>query len=393
MKRSTSNVRSWRALWFWFILRLRRCFRLRYLLTLFILSIVLTYAGHINDTLSNQLIFSGSESIIEEEEEELMIVNYTLFNQNNLNQTEFLLHSYNNNNNNNDSRPQPTIQRLQKLFQILLSYENKYDKIFDYLGIFRFNNFPNTLYLFANNTEYLKNIYCLFQKYINISDNGYIININDDLISYLKLISNYLSDGFKNKHLNWNNISKTKIQKPVIILAANSHFFDTLQASMRTINEHLNDYKIAIYDLQFSSIQLKMIKENCERCTIIPFPFTRIESVAPHIRNLGTFAWKPIVIQDAIRRFGSIIYGDTSIRYKTSKFDHLLIDNLIRGFSCRELPEHYLSCFTLEKTFLWFNETSSSFDNIYIAEAGFLAVTDNFLSRLILKTWVTCALD
>ncbi|CAF4004621.1 unnamed protein product, partial [Rotaria sp. Silwood1] len=27
---------------------------------------------------------------------------------------------------------------------------------------------------------------------------------------------------------------------------------------MRTINEHLNDYKIAIYDLQFSSIQLKM---------------------------------------------------------------------------------------------------------------------------------------
>ncbi|CAF5025763.1 unnamed protein product, partial [Rotaria sp. Silwood1] len=124
MKRSTSNVRSWRALWFWFILRLRRCFRLRYLLTLFILSIVLTYAGHINDTLSNQLIFSGSESIIEEEEEELMIVNYTLFNQNNLNQTEFLLHSYNNNNNNNDSRPQPTIQRLQKLFQILLSYEN-----------------------------------------------------------------------------------------------------------------------------------------------------------------------------------------------------------------------------------------------------------------------------
>jgi hypothetical protein len=33
------------------------------------------------------------------------------------------------------------------------------------------------------------------------------------------------------------------------------------------------------------------------------------------------------------------------------------------------------------------------FDDIYIAEAGFVAVTDNFLSRLILKTWVTCALD
>ncbi|CAF3030096.1 unnamed protein product, partial [Rotaria sp. Silwood2] len=96
---------------------------------------------------------------------------------------------------------------------------------------------------------------------------------------------------------------------------------------------------------------------------------------------------------DAVRRFGSIIYGDTSVRYKTSNFDRLLIDNLIRGFSCRELPGHYLPCFTLSGTFSWFNETFSSYDDIYIAEAGFVAVTDNFLSRLILKTWVTCALN
>jgi hypothetical protein len=44
-------------------------------------------------------------------------------------------------------------------------------------------------------------------------------------------------------------------------------------------------------------------------------------------------------------------------------------------------------------TFSWFNETYSTFDDVYIAEAGFVAVTDNFLSRLVLKTWVTCALD
>ena len=64
-----------------------------------------------------------------------------------------------------------------------------------------------------------------------------------------------------------------------------------------------------------------------------------------------------------------------------------------RGFSCRELPSHYLSCYTLIGTFSWFNATSTIFDDVYIAEAGFVAVTDNFLSRLVLKTWVTCALD
>jgi hypothetical protein len=44
-------------------------------------------------------------------------------------------------------------------------------------------------------------------------------------------------------------------------------------------------------------------------------------------------------------------------------------------------------------TFSWFNESRSAFDDVYIAEAGFVAVTDNFLSRLVIKTWVTCALD
>jgi hypothetical protein len=30
---------------------------------------------------------------------------------------------------------------------------------------------------------------------------------------------------------------------------------------------------------------------------IIPFPFANVESFAPHVRNLGFFVWKPIVIQ------------------------------------------------------------------------------------------------
>ena len=83
----------------------------------------------------------------------------------------------------------------------------------------------------------------------------------------------------------------------------------------------------------------------------------------------------------------------TSARYLTSAFDRIIIDNLIRGFSCRELPGHYLPCFTLSGTFSWMNESYSVFDDVYIAEAGFVAVTDNFLSRLVLKTWVACALD
>ncbi|CAF1374458.1 unnamed protein product, partial [Didymodactylos carnosus] len=139
------------------------------------------------------------------------------------------------------------------------------------------------------------------------------------------------------------------------------------------------------------------IKENCERngsqCTVIQFPFDIVRKQSPHIQTLDNFAWKPLVVQDALKRYGAVIYGDTSVRYKTNNFDHLLIDNVVRGFSCRELPGHYLPCYTLSNLFTWFNESSSTFDDVYVAEAGFLFVQDNFLSRLVMKTWITCALD
>ncbi|CAF0862125.1 unnamed protein product [Didymodactylos carnosus] len=97
--------------------------------------------------------------------------------------------------------------------------------------------------------------------------------------------------------------------------------------------------------------------------------------------------------KDALKRYGTVIYGDTSVRYKIGEFDHLLMDNAIRGFACRELPGHYLPCFTLSDTFSWFNESYSTFNDVYIAEAGFIVVQDNFLSRMIMKAWTTCALD
>ena len=71
-------------------------------------------------------------------------------------------------------------------------------------------------------------------------------------------------DQFKIQHSTWNQISNDQIQKPVVILAANAQFYDTLQASMRTINEFLKNYTVAIYDLRLTSDQLKMVRYKTE---------------------------------------------------------------------------------------------------------------------------------
>ena len=97
--------------------------------------------------------------------------------------------------------------------------------------------------------------------------------------------------------------------------------------------------------------------------------------------------------QDALRRYGTIIYGDSSARFNQNSFNPVLIDNYIRGFAARELPGHFLPCFTRSGAFSWFNQSYTQFNDIYMAEANFLVVTDTFVSRLIMKAWLICALE
>jgi hypothetical protein len=292
MIRPTSKVGQQPHLWLLLMVSFRKCFKLRYLLSTFVFLTLLTYLRLITHAPSDETIIGKSKSMIQKE---IILLKFPHLNNCDSYENQSLLH-YASSNSNNDTRPKPTIQRLQKLFRILISYEDRYEKIFDYLNIFRFNNINNTLLPYVNNTQRLHNIYCSFQHYLPISDHGQI-EIKENFIDYLKQISNYLSDGFRNERITWNQTPMNQIQKPVIILAANANFYETLQASMRTVNTQLLNYSIAIYDLGFKPNQLDMIKQNCERCIIIPFPFTEFEYAAPHVRILSNFAWKPLLIQ------------------------------------------------------------------------------------------------
>lgn len=258
MKRLNSSIRQEPTLWLIFVLRLQKRLKFQYILAIFLFFMLAIYVHLLHTTSSVQLIITESEIVIEEE---FIFINDTVSHSCNGSEIESLFQiSTSNINYDNDQRPKPTIKRLYKLFQILISHEKRFQEIFDYLGVFRFNDFDNTLRPFANNTERFQIIYCLFQQYIQISDNGHII-IQKDFIDYLKRVSNYLSNGFKSPHLSWNdNSSKEKLIKPVIVLAANTLFYHTLQSSMRTINEHLKNYTVVIYDLGLTQQQLNMVR-------------------------------------------------------------------------------------------------------------------------------------
>jgi hypothetical protein len=210
-----------------------------------------------NQAPSDQPIPQTRKSIIIQND--ITVHRYSPSDQCNYDETEAILNYQSSiNEPTDDNRIKPTIERLNNLFRILISHEEKNRQLFDYLDVFRFTDISNTLRPYANDTEQFNSIYCLFQRYITINESDHI-DIKSDLIFYLKQISKYLSDGFRNEHSNWKNNSREKITKPVIILAANAHFYDTLQASMKTVNKHLENYSVAIYDLGFNKHQLNMV--------------------------------------------------------------------------------------------------------------------------------------
>ncbi|CAF1357247.1 unnamed protein product, partial [Didymodactylos carnosus] len=88
----------------------------------------------------------------------------------------------------------------------LMSYEEQYSTVFKILRIFSFND-TKTFQVFGNNKIILKDILCLYKRYFilpsqNQSENS-TIDIQPDLINYLRQISKYLVDGFRYPRLEW----------------------------------------------------------------------------------------------------------------------------------------------------------------------------------------------
>ena len=52
-----------------------------------------------------------------------------------------------------------------------------------------------------------------------------------------------------------------------------------------------------------------------------------------------------------------------------------------------------LICYTNPKMFEWFGEKSETYKLFYTVEANILLFHQNFLTSLLMKSWITCALD
>jgi hypothetical protein len=91
--------------------------------------------------------------------------------------------------------------------------------------------------------------------------------------------------------------------------------------------------------------------------------------------------------------YQTVFYVDTSIKIDSNEIDAVL--KVVReiGVVSRYLPGFNLPCYTDSRTFSWFKETDESLAGVYSAEANFIIIHRNFLSTLLMKAWVTCAMN
>lgn len=178
----------------------------------------------------------------------------------------------------------------------------------------------------------------------------------------------------------------------MIVTAASSAFWSSLQATVFSVKQNFPDFHLIVYDLGLSPEQAELTRQNCD-CELIRFDASNNYSkISPHVADLRTYAWKPLIIQEALRNHETVMYIDSSIRFYNNELEPVLSTLRQVGLLTQYIGLK-LTCYTNPLQFNWFGEEASSYKDFDTIEANILFFHRNFLSSLIVKAWVQCALD
>ena len=89
-----------------------------------------------------------------------------------------------------------------------------------------------------------------------------------------------------------------------------------------------------------------------------------------------------------------MIYIDTTIRFRSNLISDILLVSEQLGMVTNDYKNSLdLVCYSNKKIFKWFETLEDLYNRIKLVKTNFLVFHRNFLSTLVLKAWVTCALE
>ncbi len=93
-----------------------------------------------------------------------------------------------------------------------------------------------------------------------------------------------------------------------------------------------------------------------------------------------------------MKKYDRIMYVDSSIQLFEKNLEPIMNIVPITGLLTQFIGLK-LKCYTNPKMFDWFQEKSDVYENLDTIEANILVMHKNFINILLMKAWVTCALD
>ena len=178
----------------------------------------------------------------------------------------------------------------------------------------------------------------------------------------------------------------------VAVTSLASNHFAEAQDNFGSLQKYFPHLKIIVYDIGLTESDRNQLVTYCN-VEVRNFPFDKYPD---HVRNLGTYAFKPLAVSEVAREYDVILYGDSSVRMKSS--DMATVLKSIVKFPFVSGSPHWPAIVSLTHDgmleYLHMKQSRRELVNFVGTQAGvWLMWANSLMKKRVINAWVDCALN
>ena len=182
-------------------------------------------------------------------------------------------------------------------------------------------------------------------------------------------------------------------QRLVHVVAISDNHFREAQGMLSSVECCLPENKIIVYDLGLSQENRNKLSRHYN-LELRQFPFSNYSHL-PHVKNLLTYAWKPIIIKEVSLEYDVIMYGDSSLRMISCDIEkalkHLLHFPLLSAVPLRYRAVQFTHDGMIE--YLRYPKSRRALAGLEsLAGGAFLLWATPTMKEKLIEPWLDCAL-
>ncbi|XP_076451649.1 uncharacterized protein LOC143287502 [Babylonia areolata] len=180
--------------------------------------------------------------------------------------------------------------------------------------------------------------------------------------------------------------------KPVIATSVGQEDWENARVLVQSVAQHLPGYHVVLFDLTSSEVTPLTLQKYCNRtqnCEVRRFEF---EKYPAHVADLSIRSYRPVCIQEMLKKHGSVIWVDSTDYFRTGDISSAVEQAEGVGLVGWTI-EHPTSAISHPKMFHYFNTRQDRYYFHRAVESSHLVVVDSPVVReKIMLPWVKCAL-